>query len=93
VAFIGSSALRKAVVDVLDHPIIVRANCTEQERSGHKPPLHLRRPIGKKMRATYHPCSRTPGARGQGRVAYRAASQMKMLRKSAPPRKTRASLS
>jgi len=28
-----------------------------------------------------------------GRVSYRAASQMKMLRKIAPPRKTRASLS
>ncbi len=50
----GSSALRKAVVDVLDHPIIARCQLHKIRNVQDKLPPHLRGPVGKKMRAAYH---------------------------------------
>ena len=52
----GSSALRKAVVDVLDHPIIARCQLHKIRNVQDKLPPHLRGPVGNKMRAAYH-CS------------------------------------
>ncbi len=50
----GSSALRKAVVDVLDHPIIARCQLHKIRNVQDKLPPHLRGPVGNKMRAAYH---------------------------------------
>ncbi len=50
----GSSALRKAVVDVLDHPIIARCQLHKIRNVQDKLPQHLRGPVGTKMRAAYH---------------------------------------
>ena len=50
----GSSALRKAVVDVFDHPIIARCQLHKIRNVQDKLPPHLRGPVGKKMRAAYH---------------------------------------
>jgi putative transposase len=50
----GSSALRKAVVDVFDHPIIARCQLHKIRNVQDKLPQHLRGPVGKKMRAAYH---------------------------------------
>ena len=49
----GSSALRKAVVDVFDHPIIARCQLHKIRNVQDKLPQHLRGPVGKKMRAAY----------------------------------------
>ncbi len=53
----GSSALRKAVVDVVDHPVIARCQLHTIRNVQDKRPQHLRGPVGKKMRAAYHPDS------------------------------------
>ena len=50
----GSSALRKAVVDVFDHPILARCQLHKIRNVQDKLPQHLRGPVGKKMRAAYH---------------------------------------
>jgi len=50
----GSSALHKAVVDVLDHPIIARCQLHKIRNVQDKLPQHLRGPVGTKMRAAYH---------------------------------------
>jgi len=50
----GSSALRKAVVDVFDHPIIARCQLHKIRNVQDKLPQHLRGPVGNKMRAAYH---------------------------------------
>ncbi len=50
----GSSALRKAVVDVFDHPIIARCQLHKIRNVQDKLPQHLRGPVGTKMRAAYH---------------------------------------
>jgi putative transposase len=47
----GSSALRKAVVDVFDRPIIARCQLHKIRNVQDKLPQHLRGPVGKKMRA------------------------------------------
>ena len=49
-----SSALRKAVVDVFDHPIIARCQLHKIRNVQDKLPQPLREPVGKKMRAAYH---------------------------------------
>jgi len=50
----GSSALRKAVVDVFDDPIIARCQLHKIRNVQDKLPQHLRGPVGTKMRAAYH---------------------------------------
>jgi len=50
----GSSALRKAVVDVFYHPIIARCQLHKIRNVQDKLPQHLRGPGGTKMRAAYH---------------------------------------
>ncbi len=50
----GSSALRKAVVDVFDHPVIARCQLHKIRNVQDKLPQHLRGPVGTKMRAAYH---------------------------------------
>jgi len=50
----GSSALRKAVVDVLDHPVLARCQLHKIRNVQDKLPQHLRGPVGTKMRAAYH---------------------------------------
>ena len=50
----GSSALRKAVVDVFDHPIIARCQLHKIRNVQDKLPQHLRGPVGTKMRAAHH---------------------------------------
>jgi len=50
----GSSALRKAVVDVFDHPILARCQLHKIRNVQDKLPQHLRGPVGAKMRAAYH---------------------------------------
>ncbi len=50
----GSSALRKAVVDVFDHPIVARCQLHKIRNVQDKLPQHLRGPVGVKMRAAYH---------------------------------------
>ncbi len=50
----GSSALRRAVVDVFDHPIIARCQLPKIRNVQDKLPQHLREPVGTKMRTAYH---------------------------------------
>jgi len=50
----GSSALRKAVVDVFDHPILARCQLHKIRNVQDKLPQHLRGPVGAKMRTAYH---------------------------------------
>jgi len=50
----GSSALRKAVVDVFDHPILARCQLHKIRNVQDKLPQHLRGPVGAKMRAAFH---------------------------------------
>ena len=50
----GSSALRKAVVDVFNHPIIARWQLHKLRNGQDKLPQHLCGPVGAKMRAAYH---------------------------------------
>jgi len=50
----GSGALRKAVVDVFDHPVIARCQLHKTRNVQDKLPQHLRGPVGNKMRAAYH---------------------------------------
>ena len=50
----GSSALRKAVVDVFDHPILARCQLHKIRNVQDKLPQHLRGPVGAKIRAAYH---------------------------------------
>ncbi len=51
---LDGSSLRKAVVDVFDHPIIARCQLHKIRNVQDKLPQQLRGPVGKKMRAAYH---------------------------------------
>jgi putative transposase len=50
----GSKALRKAVVDVFDHPVIARCQLHKIRNVQDKLPERLRGPVGTKMRQAYH---------------------------------------
>jgi putative transposase len=50
----GAKALRKAVVDVFDHPVIQRCQLHKIRNVSDRLPERLRGPVGKKMRAAYH---------------------------------------
>ena len=50
----GVKALRKAVVDVFDHPVIQRCQLYKIRNVQDRLPERLRGPVGKKMRAAYH---------------------------------------
>jgi putative transposase len=50
----GAKALRKAVVDVFDHPVIQRCQLHKIRNVQDRLPQRLRGPVGKKMRAAYH---------------------------------------
>jgi putative transposase len=50
----GAKALRKAVVDVFDHPVIQRCQLHKIRNVADRLPERLRGPVGKKMRAAYH---------------------------------------
>lgn len=50
----GAKALRKAVVDVFDHPVIQRCQLHKIRNVQDRLPERLRGPVGKKMRAAYH---------------------------------------
>jgi len=50
----GSSALRKAVVDVFDTPVLARCQLHKIRNVQDKLPQHLCGPVGTKMRAAYH---------------------------------------
>ena len=50
----GAKALRKAVVDVFDSPVIQRCQLHKIRNVQDKLPERLRGPVGKKMRAAYH---------------------------------------
>ncbi|CCG02026.1 IS256-like element ISBsa1 family transposase [Blastococcus saxobsidens] len=50
----GAKALRKAVVDVFDHPVIQRCQLHKIRNVQDRLPQRLRGPVGTKMRAAYH---------------------------------------
>jgi putative transposase len=50
----GAKALRKAVVDVFDSPVIQRCQLHKISNVQDRLPQRLRGPVGKKMRAAYH---------------------------------------
>src|SRR3954463_11946577 len=50
----GAKALRKAVVDVFDSPVIQRCQLHKIRNVQDRLPERLRGPVGKKMRAAYH---------------------------------------
>jgi len=50
----GSRPLRKAVVDVLDHPVLARCQLHKIRNVQDKLPPQLRGPVGTRMRAAYH---------------------------------------
>ena len=50
----GAKALRKAVVDVFDHPAIQRCQLHKIRNVQDRLPQRLRGPVGTKMRAAYH---------------------------------------
>jgi len=50
----GAKALRKAVVDVFDSPVIQRCQLHKIRNVQDRLPQRLRGPVGKKMRAAYH---------------------------------------
>jgi putative transposase len=50
----GAKALRRAVIDVFDHPVIQRCQLHKIRNVQDKLPERLRGPVGKKMRAAYH---------------------------------------
>lgn len=50
----GAKALRKAVVDVFDHPVIQRCQLHKIRNVQDRLPQRLRGPVGKKMRQAYH---------------------------------------
>src|SRR3982750_2715273 len=50
----GAKALRKAVVDVFDHPVIQRCQLHKIRKVQDRLPQRLRGPVGKKMGAGYH---------------------------------------
>jgi putative transposase len=53
----GSKALRRAVLDVFDHPVIARCQLHKIRNVTDKLPQHMRPAVAKKMRAAYHACS------------------------------------
>jgi putative transposase len=50
----GAKALRKAVVDVFDHPVIQRCQLHKIRNVQDRLPERLRGPVGSKMRTAYH---------------------------------------
>src|SRR3954462_3128439 len=50
----GAKALRKAVVDVFDHPVLARCQLHKIRNVADRLPERLRGPVGVKMRAAYH---------------------------------------
>ncbi len=50
----GSKALRRAVLDVFDHPVIARCQLHKIRNVTDKLPQHMRPAVAKKMRAAYH---------------------------------------
>ncbi len=50
----GSKALRRAVVDVFDHPVIQRCQLHKLRNVQDRLPQRLRSVVGKRMRAAYH---------------------------------------
>jgi transposase-like protein len=50
----GAKALRKAVFDVFDHPVIQRCQLHKIRNVQDRLPQRLRGPVGTKMRAAYH---------------------------------------
>ena len=50
----GSKALRRAVLDVFDHPVLARCQLHKIRNVQDKLPQHLRGPVGTKVRAAYH---------------------------------------
>ncbi len=53
----GSSALRRAVLDVFDRPLIGRCQLHKLRNVADKLPLRLRSEVGRRMRAAYHAAS------------------------------------
>src|SRR3954465_13023454 len=50
----GAKALRRAVIDVFDHPVIQRCQLHKIRNVADRLPERLRGPVGTKMRAAYH---------------------------------------
>ena len=50
----GAKALRRAVIDVFDHPVIQRCQLHKIRNVADRLPQRLRGPVGAKMRAAYH---------------------------------------
>lgn len=50
----GSKALRRAVLDVFDHPVLARCQLHKIRNVGDKLPQKLRGTVARKMRAAYH---------------------------------------
>ena len=53
----GSTALRKAVVDVLDHPLIQRCQLHKVRNVKDHLPQRLRSSVGRRMTDAYHASS------------------------------------
>jgi putative transposase len=50
----GAKALRRAVLDILDHPVIARCQLHKLRNVRDKLPERLRGPVERRMRAAYH---------------------------------------
>jgi putative transposase len=53
----GAKALRRAVLDVFDHPVIARCQLHKLRNVRDKLPERLRGPVERRMRAAYHAAS------------------------------------
>jgi putative transposase len=53
----GAKALRRAVIDVFDHPVIARCQLHKLRNVRDKLPERLRGPVERRMRAAYHAAS------------------------------------
>jgi putative transposase len=66
----GAKALRKAVVEVFDHPVIQRCQLHKIRNVQDRLPQRLRGPVGTKMRAAYHADSALDAEAQLGALAH-----------------------
>src|SRR5215213_11501338 len=66
----GAKALRKAVVEVFDHPVIQRCQLHKIRNVQDRLPQRLRGPVGAKMRAAYHADSALDAEAQLGALAH-----------------------
>jgi putative transposase len=77
----GSKALRRAVLDVFDHPVIARCQLHKLRNVQDRLPKKLRSVVAKRMRAAYHAGNRAGRPSPAGNSGWRAGAH--------PPRRGR----